>query len=169
MARISRITRKRLGELLRDEELVSEEQLQAALALQEKERRPLGEVLVDQGTVTEESIARLVAHQYGLPFLDPSRYSIAEEVKDIFPEAALLKYHFVPLDDFGTALLICISGAVDMEVVEEIEGLASKRIHVMVGTNSAVRRVQVEQFHTAGEQLTGLGNLLLGDGEVEES
>lgn len=165
MARISRVTRKRLGELLQEEGLVSDEQLEAALAVHRREHRPLGEVLVEQGVVSEEDIARVLCHQYGLPYLDPLQYDIDPQMKAVFPEAALLKYHFIPLDAFDASVLIVTSGVLEPEVIDELEGACGKRIHAVVGTATAVRKVQVEHFHAQDEELTSLGSLLLGDEE----
>jgi type IV pilus assembly protein PilB len=159
------MTRKRIGEVLRDEGLITEEELQSALEAQAHQGRPLGEILIEETAVTEEDVARVIARQHGLPFIDPNRYEPDESLRDIFPEAALVKYRFVPLDVFDESLVIVISGPLDTEVLEEIEGLAGKRLHVMVGTVSDVRKAQADRYHTASERLTGLGSLLLGEEE----
>jgi type IV pilus assembly protein PilB len=165
MARISRMTRKRLGELLLEEGLVTQEQLDAALEIQRRDGLYLGEVLVQQRIVEEKEIARVLSHQYGLPFLDPARYEINDAVEGIFPEAALRKYHFVPLDDFGNSVLICSSGDLDPEKMAEIEEIAGKRVHVAVGASSDVRLIIENRFMSDESTLTGLGSMLLGEEE----
>jgi type IV pilus assembly protein PilB len=168
MARISRMTRKRLGELLVENEVLSREDLDAALERQRRDGRPLGEVLVEEELATEEDIARVIAKQNGLPFIDPRRYAIDDAVRDLLPEAALIKYRFVPLDVFGESMLIAASGVLTAETVEEIEKLVGRRLHVMVGTVGAVRQVQMERFHdTSEDHLTGLGSLLLGEDDED--
>ncbi len=164
MPRISRMTRKRLGDLLLEDKVLSQEDLAGALERQKHEGRPLGEILVEEELATEEDVARVIAQQYGLPFIDPRNYAIDGEVADLLPEAALIKYRFVPLDLFGESLLIVTSGVLDPDTVEEIEKLVGRRLHILVGTVSAVRTVQTERFHeTSQEHLTGLGSLLLGE------
>jgi len=56
---------KRLGELLIESNLVSEQQLLAALAIQENNKKPLGEILVDQGYITKEKLEAVLAKQTG--------------------------------------------------------------------------------------------------------
>ena len=56
---------KKLGELLIESNLVSEQQLLAALAIQENNKRPLGEILVDQGYITKEKLETVLAKQAG--------------------------------------------------------------------------------------------------------
>jgi type IV pilus assembly protein PilB len=56
---------KRLGELLIESNLVSEQQLLAALAIQENNKKPLGEILVEQGYLTKEKLETILAKQTG--------------------------------------------------------------------------------------------------------
>jgi hypothetical protein len=56
---------KKLGELLIESNLVSEQQLLAALAIQENNKRPLGEILIDQGYITKERLEAVLAKQTG--------------------------------------------------------------------------------------------------------
>ncbi len=60
-----------LGALLIREGLITDEELDAALAQQKLSRgKRLGEILVERGTVTRAEVARLLAEQYELPFVD---------------------------------------------------------------------------------------------------
>lgn len=57
------IDRSRLGRLLVNRGLLSELQLEQALALQSHEGRRLGEVLIEQGFITERELQRVLKHQ----------------------------------------------------------------------------------------------------------
>ncbi|MHC4870256.1 MAG: GspE/PulE/PilB domain-containing protein [Planctomycetota bacterium] len=163
MSRLSRLTRKRLGELLLEEQLISSDDLNDALRDQEVSGGVLGEILVSKGSINEDDVARVIAKQYGLPFIDPVQYEIPDEVKELFPEAALLKYRFVPLDVFGDLLLVVVGGIVEENVVNDIEEISNKKAHIMISTLSSIREVQLEAFHSESEELTGLGSFLLGE------
>jgi len=56
---------QRLGELLVNSGIVTEEQLLAALEDQKKNRRLLGEIIVERGYTTKEKLDATLAHQYG--------------------------------------------------------------------------------------------------------
>ncbi|MFH1622114.1 MAG: hypothetical protein ABIA97_03220 [Candidatus Omnitrophota bacterium] len=56
---------KRLGEILVEGNLVSEQQLIAALSIQENSKRPLGEILIEQQYITREKLEGALAKQYG--------------------------------------------------------------------------------------------------------
>ncbi len=56
---------QKLGELLVENGVVTEEQLLAALEEQRKNRRLLGEIIVERGFTTKEKLDATLAHQYG--------------------------------------------------------------------------------------------------------
>lgn len=56
---------KKLGEILIEGSLVSEQQLMAALAMQKDSKRPLGEILIDQGYIPRQDLEAALAKQYG--------------------------------------------------------------------------------------------------------
>jgi endonuclease YncB( thermonuclease family) len=60
---MARPEKVRLGEILVQQKLLSEEQLQAALADQKRTGRKLGRVFVESGFVTEEQISGALARQ----------------------------------------------------------------------------------------------------------
>ena len=69
---LSSSRRQRLGELLVNEDKITEEDLELALKLQKQSRKRLGEILVEEGFCEEDDIDRLVRHQ------------IQEEIYDLF-------------------------------------------------------------------------------------
>ena len=56
---------KRLGEILIESNLVSEQQLLAALSIQENSKKTLGEILVEQGYIAKEKLEAALAKQQG--------------------------------------------------------------------------------------------------------
>lgn len=168
MARISRMTRKRLGEILQQEGLVTPDQLAVALDAQKRSGQALGEILVESGVVLEEDIAKVISRQFGLPYLDPNDYRINEAIHGVFPPAMMRRYQFVPLDKIGGAVLVATAGVLDKEMLDELESVCGGQVHLCVCTNSKVEDAFDAHFRTAEpeenpEELTGLGNMLLGD------
>ena len=96
MARIHRMTKKRLGELLVDEGLITEQQVQEVLAEQKKTKGLFGEILVSKAYVTESDIARAIARQFSIPFISARGYDIPQEVVNLFPSDMLEKYRYSP-------------------------------------------------------------------------
>ena len=60
----------RLGDVLVNSGVISEEQLQKGLELQKGSGRKLGETLVDEGLVSEENITNALSSQLNLDVID---------------------------------------------------------------------------------------------------
>ncbi|MCR9086151.1 MAG: glycosyltransferase [Rhodobacteraceae bacterium] len=66
-------TRKPLGQILTDRGLLSKENLNQALDLQDRWDARLGDILCAEHDVTRDDIRRAVAQQHDLPFIDPGK------------------------------------------------------------------------------------------------
>ena len=66
-------TRKQLGQILTDRGLLSKENLNQALDLQDRWDARLGDILCAEHDVTRDDIRRAVAQQHDLPFIDPGK------------------------------------------------------------------------------------------------
>ncbi|MCV5638823.1 hypothetical protein OFN49_28455, partial [Escherichia coli] len=62
--------RKRLGDLLVEEGIVSEDQIQQALSAQRSTGQKLGDALIDLGFITEKQMLEFLSQQLGLPLID---------------------------------------------------------------------------------------------------
>ena len=164
MARVTRMTKRRLGELLRAEGLLSEEQVKLGLAEQRKANLFLGEALVKLGFVTEDAIASTISQQFGLPFMAVDQYTISNEMLDLFPVSMLREYQFLPMDKVGKVLLIVGAGLMNHDVLDELERISGCRVCQYVGTLKDIFN-HIETLYknhkTQNTELSGLGNMLL--------
>ena len=64
---------KRLGELLIEAKLLSQEQLDRAIAEQKKTGQLLGATLIGMKLITEPDLMGLLQHQLGLPLVEIGR------------------------------------------------------------------------------------------------
>jgi hypothetical protein len=138
MAGVTKLTRKRLGELLIEEGLLKEDQLQNALRIQKSDGALLGEVLVKLNYVTEHDIAMAIAKQFGLPYIDASRYVINKDVFNIVPVDYMYKHQFIILDKFPKALIVAVGGMLDLDVLQELERRSGTEVFVYVSTAKQV-------------------------------
>lgn len=140
MVNISKLTRKRLGELLINEGLITNEQLQEALKQQQKIGGLLGEVLIKLGYVTEPDIAAALSTQFGLPYINAVNYTVTKDVFDLLPREFLLQNELIPLDKIGNIVTIAVSGTLSEKVFEEIEKKTGCQIFVFVSTASQIKQ-----------------------------
>jgi len=102
----------RLGEILVQQKLLSEEQLKAALEEGKKSGRRLGRVVIEKGYVTEEKISEALARQLNAPYIDLKHYNTRREVTLKLPETQARRFRALVLEARGRArpeVLLCDS------------------------------------------------------------
>ncbi len=138
MADLEKITKKRLGEILVAQGIVTSDQVQEALKIQSKTGEKLGEALVKAGFTTETEIAKTLCTQFAKPFLKASRYDIARDVLSLLPPKMLIEHQFVPVDKFGNMITIVMAGLLDASAIAQIQHLTHCEIEIYIGTSSDV-------------------------------
>ncbi len=153
MVRLTRMSQKKLGELLMEEGILGKEKLEEALRQQQGSGEMLGEVLIRLGIVTERDIAKTVATQFALPYLAVSQYFIPKDVLKVLPLQTLVEHQCVPIDRIGKLLLLAICSPVDPQVLEGMEKTAGCEICLYVSTASEIEGAL--DTHFAGKQGDG--------------
>lgn len=148
MVNISKLTKKRLGELLLEEGIINEEKIAEALKKQHETGELLGEVLLRLGHIGESDIARSIARQFGLPFIVASDYDIDPAMTVIVPAEQMQENQFVLLDKIGTVIIVAVSGIINEKVLEELERRAGCQIQLYVTTAPEVARA-IQRFTKA--------------------
>lgn len=123
-----------LGALLVRDGLVSEKELEAALAQQRiTGNRRLGEILVERGNVTRAQVARLVAEQYDLPFVEIEHSRIEHEATRLLPEGVARRLSAVPVgqSDDGS-LLVVVSDPTNVVYADELRVALEAPLHFAV-------------------------------------
>lgn len=140
MADLEKITKKRLGELLIAEGIVTQDQVAEALKSQERTGEMLGEALVQAGYTTETEIAKILCTQFAKPYVKASRYEIAKEVLSLIPPRLLIEQNFIPVDRFGNLLVIAMGGLLDAQTIAQVQKLTSCDVEIYISTTSDVKQ-----------------------------
>ena len=121
MVSLNRLTRKKLGEILLEQNLITEEQIQDALRVQHQQGVLFGQALVEQGLITEDKIVSVLIEQFGIPYIRPTEYEISTDLLEIFEPAMMRRFQFVPLDSIGSILIVAIAGPLNEELLNTFE------------------------------------------------
>jgi MSHA biogenesis protein MshE len=162
---MARPEKVRLGEILVQQKLLSEDQLNQALADQKRTGRKLGRVFVESGFVTEEQISGALARQLGIPYLNLKFYNINQDVVRLLPETQARRFRALVLEDRGETMLVGVSDPTDLFAYDEIARLLKKGVELAVVNETEVLQAIDRIYRRTGE-ITGLARELeqdLGD------
>ena len=125
-----------LGALLVRDGLVSEDELDAALAQQRiAGNKRLGEILVERGAVTRSQVARLVAEQYDLPFVELDLARVDVETALLLPESLAHRLSALPLGrSEDESLLVAVSDPTNVVYADELHVVLDAPIRFVVVT-----------------------------------
>ncbi len=159
MARPEKI---RIGNLLVQEKLISEEQLALALEQQKRSGRKLGRVLIENGFATEEGISETLAKQLKIPYLDLKYYNINLQVARMLPEMQARRFRALLLEDKGSAYLVAMADPTDLFAFDEIVRLLKRDIElVLVNENQVLETI--DRIYRRTEKMTDLARELGAD------
>ena len=166
MARPEKI---RLGEVLIEQKLLSEEQLGHALAEQKRTGRKLGRVFVENGYVTEEQISGAIARQLDIAYINLKFYNTNPDIVRLLPETQARRFRALVLENRSGALLVGISDPTDMFAYDEIARLLRTNIELAVVNETEVLQA-IDRIYRRTEDISGLARELeqdLGDPFVD--
>ncbi len=141
MVALNRLTRKKLGELLVEQGLLTDQQVQDTLRLQHQLGLMFGETLVQQKLITEEKMVAVLVAQFGIPYIMPTQYNINRELLEIFDPAMMRRFQFVPMDSIGSVLVVAIAGLLTEELLKEIEGQTGCQLQIFLTKMSEINAV----------------------------
>ncbi|MDP5031379.1 MAG: ATPase, T2SS/T4P/T4SS family [Paraglaciecola sp.] len=136
MSAISPKIKIRLGDLLVNQGVISEEQLMQTLAVQKQSGRKLGVELIELGFVTEKQILSLLSQHLNVPLVDIAKYNISPSAVGLLPEVQARRYRAIVLDDKSDHLLVGMSDPADLASVDLLSGLFAKPIKLAVVSDS---------------------------------
>jgi type IV pilus assembly protein PilB len=129
---------KRLGELLLENGLLTPEQLEAALAVQRRERRPLGQVLLAQGMVDEKALAGVLSLHFDVPQIDFARARVEKEALALISESYAREHTILPIRIDKDELEVATVDPGDLALFAELKVLTRKRIKPVLGVKSQI-------------------------------
>ena len=140
MTSFNRVQRRRIGEILVDQGLVSKEDIEEALRIQRKTNETLGTILVDMGCVTDIDITKTIVMQYQFPYISLDNYQISEKLCELFPAEFLYHNKILPFDEVGDMLLCAVAEVPREETLAEIPRMTQRKAALYVSCLGEVNR-----------------------------
>lgn len=157
----------RLGDLLVEKGLITEDQLMSSLAAQKKTGQKLGRTLISSGLVSEEQMLELLSAQLQVPFIDLKKYNYDAETIQIIPETLARRYRVVSLKkNPDGSLLIGMADPTDIFAYDDLTKQLKCHIHLAVARESEIMST-IDMVYRRTSEISNLAEEL-GD-ELAES
>ncbi len=136
--------RLRLGQLLVDASIISEEQLQDVLALQKEDGRKLGTLLVERGLINETQLTQILSQQLSVPWVSLYHVDFSRKLLSLVPRDVAEKYCLVPIyvrhvRGQGDTLYVAMDDPTNEEALKHCSIWSGLPTRAMIASPSDVR------------------------------
>ncbi|MFA6921987.1 MAG: ATPase, T2SS/T4P/T4SS family [Gallionella sp.] len=166
---MARPEKVRIGDLLVQQQLISQDQLQLALEEQKRTGRKLGRVLVSNGLISEENVCEALAKQFNIPYVDLKHYNINIAQVRKLPENQARRFRAILLEDRNGVLLVGMADPTDLFAFDELSRTLKCDIDMAVVTEGQLLE-SLDRGYRRTEEISGLAHELsekLGDSPVD--
>jgi CheY-like chemotaxis protein len=163
------MSRRELGEILREADLITEAQLAQALNLQRAYGERLASVLVRQRILTEKFAVTYLGRQIGVPAVDLSKQDIDLGLLDLVPLRLCERHMIFPVRVDGTRLQVAMAEPTDQLLVAEIESKTGVRLQPMIALEASVKNAILEARRALRDGRRVIQPNVLGAREADEA
>ncbi len=161
------LVRKRLGDLLAESGLITQEQLQEALEEQKKNRQRLGDVLIQKGYITEQQLIEVLEFQLGIPHINLFKLPIDPAIVRLIPEALARRYQAIPVRKDGNKLLVAMVDPLDYYCLEDLRMVTGFSIQPAICTREEMGRA-IARYYGLQESMENLLQEVRDEEEIVE-
>jgi len=120
----------RIGDLLVQNGIVTEEQLQQALKKQKQTGLKLGRVLIDLGFLEENIFLEFLSSQLDIPFIDLKKFNFDAQLVQRLPETYARRFRAIVLYEKNGALIVGMADPMDIFAYDELSRYLQENIEV---------------------------------------
>ncbi|MFT5082912.1 MAG: MSHA biogenesis protein MshE [Lentisphaeria bacterium] len=124
--------RIRIGDLLVAQQLISQDQLEKALAEQRNTGRKLGRQLIEMGYLEENALLSLLSEQLSIPFVELKYFRFNPELVQSLPETLARRYRVMMLREDAESVLLGMSDPTDIFCLDDLQNVIAKPIKTAV-------------------------------------
>ena len=132
------LKRKKLGELLINAGLLTDEQLNQALAYQHRHGGRLGTILLKMGFVTEEAMIKMLGSQMGIEYIELGDIVIDQAVVKTVPEQMARRYQVLPLYKKERTLTLAMVDPLNVFAIDAVRQATGLEVQPVVSREHEV-------------------------------
>lgn len=151
--------RIRIGDLLVAQQMISQDQLNQALAEQKQSGWKLGRQLVAMGFVDENALLSLLSEQLTIPFIQLKQFRFQPELVKKLPESLARRYRVIILSEDSQSLLLGMSDPTDIFALDEIQKALPKPLRTAVVRESELLDI-LDLVYSRAEEIANLAEQL---------
>ncbi len=161
--------RRRLGDLLIEVGLITQEQLEEAISLQSKKGIRLGQALIELKYLDEQQLLEVLEYQLGIPHINLGDNLLNPDIIDLIPREIAYKHKVIPVDKRGERLVIATADPFNVFAIDEIREITGLNVELLLATERDIEESITRHYGVQGVAETVIQTLEEDDEEEFES
>ncbi|NLO10158.1 MAG: Flp pilus assembly complex ATPase component TadA [Clostridiales bacterium] len=149
----SRRKKKRLGDMLIEECIITQDQLEQALKTQQKQHQRLGVILVDLGFTDEMTIAKTLTQQLNLDYIQLSGIFIDPLIVGLVNEQILRKHIVIPFEfskSDSDTLRVAMADPMELTAIDDLTFITNYKIEPVIATHGDISAT-IDRYYGSAE------------------
>ncbi len=152
----------KLGDMLVQEGLITPEILQEALSKQRSDKKvALGEILINMGVVNTEVVQSMLAKKLGIPFVNVKKFHVDPETFHLVPVSFINKYSILPLYHTDHTLVVAMENPMIWEPLNELRVITHLTVVPVLAAREDINWV-INGLRGSRESLQKIDDLAVG-------
>ena len=161
----------KLGEILVNENIITEEQLNQALAEQKNKKDKLGNILISNGTITEHDLVKAFSLQLGSKSISEDELLKApEETVKLLAEDFARENNVITLKQTDSSIYVAMEDPEDVATIDAIKKLTNLNPEILVAGKTAISsaiETLYERVKKSGEVESAISNIKVVPGSED--
>lgn len=152
---------RRYGELLRSLEVVTSDDVNRALAIQEQSGKNLDTIIIEQSLADETQIMDALTSHLGVESVDLTNLVIPQETQQLVPVRFVHRYNIMPVSLEGNTLRVATADPLNFHALDDLRLLLKMDVEPVLASSADIRE-SIKQYYGIGADT--LGDILERDG-----
>lgn len=158
--------KQRLGDMLVQANIITQEQLEKALVEQREKKERLGKTLTRLGFVTEETILNFLGSQMNIPYIDLEQVDIerfGKTLRDEVLEPIVKRHLAVPIGLKENVLTVAMADPLDVFAIDEIRAVTGFDVRPVVAKEEQIKEA-IDKYYRGEESM----EKILAEAEIKK-
>ena len=131
---------KRLGEMLVDAGILSEKQIEEAIALQKNSGKRLGTILLENHYINETQLIEVLRIQLGIDFIDLNKTKIDPYMAGVVSKVIAQQYRVVAFRKEKNVILLAMEDPLNFRALETVKQTTKCKVRPYIAYSEAIDR-----------------------------
>jgi type IV pilus assembly protein PilB len=156
-----------LGSILLQRGLVTQQQLESAIAEQARTGQALGRVLIAHQLITDLDLVKALADQAGLEFVDLADQTVDPTAASMISDALARRYQALPIGWQDGTLIVAIADPANVLAVDDIRSVVGTDVRLVVSPRESIEAA-INRVHRLDAEVNDVTSMAVVNADDEE-